>query len=157
MDGKKARQIAGSRAFLIPATAICAISMASIFWNLQLSHSSSQRRDGNIPADSNSIELTGSRRQNTLEGEKLGSIKTTADPEQARLIARRQAERVKDAARVRELYEELNRLTELNEKILLDRKAVGNLPVPRDHSIQVTAPKPPIINSSPIVPSSTVR
>ena len=60
-----------------------------------------------------------------IAGDKQESARTQADAEQAKLMAKRQAERVKDAARVRQLYQELNNLSQLNERILLGFQTPG--------------------------------
>lgn len=120
MDGSRARKFRVSIRLLLSILAVCCILLASVFWNLQLYRRAEQQRFRAITAEQIAAANAEDRRLQAIAGEKPESPRTQTDAEQAKLVAKRQAERAKDAVRVRQLYQELNNLSQLNEQILLE-------------------------------------
>ncbi len=120
MDVSGARKFRGSIRLLVSILAVGSLLLASAFWNFQLYRRAEHQRLRAIAAERVSSAHADDQRLRAIADETAQSPRTEAEAEQARFLARRRAERAKDAARVRQLYQELNNLSQLNERILIE-------------------------------------
>ena len=120
MDVSGARKFRVSIRLQFSILAVCCILLASVFWSFQLYRRAEHQRLRAVAAEKIAVANAADERVRAIAGDKQELARAQVDAEQAKLMAKRQAERIKDAARVRQLYQELNNLSQLNERILLE-------------------------------------
>jgi len=140
MDVSGARKFRVSVRLLLSILTVCSLLLASAFWNFHLYRRAEHERLRAIAAEQTPLAHTEEERLRALAEEKAKPALTEAQIEQARMVAKRQAERAKDAERVRELYQELNNLSQMSEQILLENPNLRDMSRKKSKSAESAAP-----------------
>src|SRR5271157_1381872 len=114
MDVGGARKFRVSSRSLVPLIAVCALLLVSALGNLELYRRAEEQRSRAIAAERAAAARAEEQRLRAVAMEREEAARAQAEAEQERILAKKRAARAEDAARVRQLYQELNVLSQMN-------------------------------------------
>jgi hypothetical protein len=120
MDVEGARKFRVSIRVLVPTIVVCALLVVSAIWNIQLHRRAEEQRQRAITAERAEAARVEAERLRAIAIEK-------ADAERERDLAKKRAVRAEDVARMRQLYDELNILSQMSDRIQMENRKL-NLP-----------------------------
>jgi regulator of protease activity HflC (stomatin/prohibitin superfamily) len=124
MDLRGARKFRVSNRALVPIIAVCALLLVSAIWNLALYRRAEEQRSRAIAAERAAATRAEEQRLRAVAMEREEAARAQAEAERERILAKKRAARAEDAARVRQLYQELNVLSQMNDRILLQNQSL---------------------------------
>lgn len=120
MDVGGTRKFRVSSRVLVPIVAVCVLLLVSAIWNLELHRRAEEQRSRAIAAERAEAARAEEQRLKAVAADKEEAARAQVDAERERTLAKQRAARAEDAARVRQLYQELNNLSQMNNRILME-------------------------------------
>jgi Tfp pilus assembly protein PilX len=136
MDDGGARKFRVAPRVWFSIIAVCVLLLASVLGNLELYRRAEAQRSRAIAAERAEAARAEERRLQAAASEK-------EEAERARTLAKQRAAKAEDAARVRQLYEELNSLSQMSDRILMENQRL-QLPVKKGERSDQTRKDPSI-------------
>jgi F0F1-type ATP synthase membrane subunit b/b' len=124
MDVGGARRFRVSSRVLVPIIAVCVLLLVSAIWNLELYRRAEEQRSRAIAAERAEAARAEEQRLRAVAAEKEEAARAEAEAERARALAKQRAARAEDAARMRQLYQELNNLSQMSDRILMENQSL---------------------------------
>ena len=128
MDVGGTRKFRVSSRVLVPIVAVCVLLLVSVIWNLELYRRAEEQRSRAIAAERAEAARAEEQRLRAVAAEQEEAARARAEAEREQTLAKRRATRAEDAVRVRQLYQELNNLSQMRDQILLENQNL-RLPV----------------------------
>jgi F0F1-type ATP synthase membrane subunit b/b' len=122
MDVGGTRKFRVSSRVLVPIIAVCVLLLVSAIWNLELYRRAEEQRSRAIAAERAEAARAEEQRLQAGAAEKEEAARAHAEAERERTLAKRRATRAEDAARVRQLYQEINNLSQMRDRIVLENQ-----------------------------------
>jgi hypothetical protein len=119
MDVGGTRKFRVSSRVLVPIVAVCVLLLVSAIWNLEL-YRRAEERSRAIAAERAEAARAEEQRLKAVAAEKEEAARAQVDAERERTLAKQRAARAEDAARVRQLYQELNTLSQMSDRVLME-------------------------------------
>jgi hypothetical protein len=124
MDVGGTRRFRVSSRALVPMIAVCALLLVSAIWNLELYRRAEEHRSRAIAAEKVEAARAEEQRLRVAAAEKEEAARAQAEAERARTLAKQRAARAEDAARMRQLYQEINNLSQMSDRILMENQSL---------------------------------
>jgi hypothetical protein len=109
---------------LFPTIAVGALLLVSAIWNLELYRRAEEQRLRAITAEKEKAARAEEQRLRAVAAEKEKAARDQAEAERAHTLAKQRAARAEDAARMRQLYQEINNLSKLSDRILMETQSL---------------------------------
>jgi cytoskeletal protein RodZ len=135
MDFGGARKFRISFRSLVLIIAVIALLLTSAIWNFALYRRAEEQRLRAIAAERAEAARAQEQRLKEIAAEQAQAARTQIEAEKAHALAKRKATSAEDAARVRQLYQELNALSQINDRLLMENHRQV-LPAKKDNSLR---------------------
>jgi hypothetical protein len=124
MDVEGARKFRVSSRALVPIITVCVLLLVSAIWNYELNRRAEEQRSRAIATERAEAARAEEQRLRAVAVEREEAARARAEAERASTLAKQRAARAEDAARIRQLYQELNNLSQMNDRILLENPSL---------------------------------